>query len=250
MARAPSAYLMTIKLNKEGQSYQHYLKDEKGQKVLRVNATPAQLAMAKNADTPLPKAQPVEGVEAVASTATSTSQWLMVKKTAKSGKVYQHYLKDSKGQRILRATATPEQIAMTTKIQGQKTEKEVKRVKNSTKKLNKIIKAKNKNRKISIEVQALLRDTFDGQKRGTKNIRSGEYYDRQTDYHVVMFDTETDWLLLHSTTKKGQQQFVEGWFFYNPYNGDWAEFDIVHYLAAPKEEKIINWPTRSSKEAA
>jgi len=235
---------MAIKTGKDGTSYQHYLKDEKGQKILRENATPEQLAKSKNA------VAVVEGGDTPALTSSppsSKSQWLMVKKTAKSGKVYQHYLKDAKGQRIPRSTATEEQIAMTMEIQGAKNEKAVKKAKRGYAKMNKMLRAKAKRRKLPVEIANSLRDAFDGQKKETKSIRSGEFAEKNADYHVVMFDIETDWLLIHSTIKKGQQQYVEEWFFFNPYNGDWAAFDVVTYLATDKDTRSVDWPTRSTK---
>ena len=244
MARAPSAYLMTIKLNKEGKPYQHYLKDEKGQRILRETATPEQLAKSKNA------VAVVEGGEAPAVSSKRQSQWLMVKKTAKNGKIYQHYLKDAKGQRIPRATATEEQLKMTTEVQGAKNEQAEKRAKKMAKKINKIQKAKAKHRKIAIDIQVKLRDAFDGQKKGKAALRSGEYYDRNTDYHAVQCDIETDWVLLHSITKKAQQTYTEEWFFFNPYNGDWKTFDIATYLAMPKHIRFIDWPVKSDKAIA
>jgi hypothetical protein len=241
MARTASAYLMTIKLNKEGNPYQHYLKDKKGQRILRENATPEQLALAKNAD----PVSPNVGSTSVSSK--SQSEWLMVKKQARSGKVYQHYLKDAKGQRILRATATQEQLAMTTKIQTAKTtERSAARVKSTNKKLNKLINASAKRHKIPVDIKNLLVKNFDNQKIGKCSMLCGEYCDKSSDWRPIEFNASADWLLIHFSAKKGQNSYVEEYYFYNPYNEDWVAFDIDAYLALPKP-RTINWPAKSVK---
>ena len=165
MARAPSAFLMTMKVGKNGQPYQHYLKDANGQRIPREKATAEQLAQAKNGEASTSGAAPQ---------AKRQSEYLMVKKLAKNGTIYQHYLKDASGQKILRATATEEQIAMSKQVQNPANatpEQKARRAKNLTKKINKIVKAKNAKHKIPSDITASLALTFDRQSHARKDRR-------------------------------------------------------------------------------
>ncbi len=94
-----------------------------------------------------------------------------------------------------------------------------------------------------------LATTFTKQKIDKAAIRSGEFYDRNADYHVVMFDIASDWLLVHAEIQKAQQ-LVHDWFFFNPYNGDWKPFDVDAYLASPKDTRKVEWPAKSDREIA
>jgi len=251
MARAPSPYLMVLKTSKDGSTYQHYMKDKNGQRILRENATPEQLAMAKNADAPAVAAIPQVSDESipVGGVVNTSSKWLMIKKVSKSGKTYTHYAKDAKGNRIPKDGVTPEQLAA---LQGPTPEHKAKaerRQKRAIAKINKMQKEKRTKQKIVGTTAIEMARIWDLQKHNKASIRGGDFGEKGTDYRVVEFNIEKDWLLIHAQVKKGPAKIDDEWYFYSPVAEVWQPFDINAYLALPKP-RTINWPEKAIKVIA
>ena len=184
--------------------------------------------------------------------ARSPSPWLVEKYTAPSGKIYQRYVLDEKGQRIAKdPNATPETVAKVIKDKKEKvTADQVaaeKKAKKITRQLNKAYKAKHAKRLVPMDLLGPLCTAFDRQKKGQGSIRSGDFADRNDGYRVVLFDTDKDWLLIHATLKRGFE-YRHKWFFFNPYNEAHIDFDADAHRASKLGDAGIQWPDKSTAE--
>lgn len=178
------------------------------------------------------------------------SAWLTEKYTAPSGKIYQRYVLDEKGQRIPKdPNATPEQIEKV-KIErktaeqraAELTAKKDRRMKNALARLHKQRHAK---RLVPLDVVRPMLELFNRAVAGKANLRSVDFEDRNSTYRIVLANVEQEWLLIHAIIKKNMD-FEHKWFFFNPRNEAHVDFDHLAHIASKVGDKGIPWPEKST----
>ncbi len=178
------------------------------------------------------------------------SAWLTEKYTAPSGKIYQRYVLDEKGQRIPKdPNATPEQIEKV-KIERKTAEqraaelaaKKDRRMKNALARLHKQRHAK---RLVPLDVVRPMLELFNRAVAGKANLRSVNFEDRNSTYRIVLANVEQEWLLIHAIIKKNMD-FEHKWFFFNPRNEAHVDFDHLAHIASKVGDKGIPWPEKST----
>lgn len=182
--------------------------------------------------------------------AKAPSAWLTEKYTAPSGKIYQRYVLDEKGNKIPRdPNMTPEQIAA---IKTQKVEKvkkaeidEKKKDQKIRNKLNRAYRKSHAKRLVPIDITAQMRVVFEKAKKGEGNVRCVEFEERNSTYRIVLADNDKDWLLVHAQIKKNMD-YEHKWFFFNPFNEASQSFDHLAHIESKVGDKGLQWPEKST----
>lgn len=158
----------------------------------------------------------------------NTSAWLTEKYTSKTGAVYQRYVLDEDGHKILKNTEKSKQIMNKTPI------------------LNDTIshKAFKKKKIMPHSLLIRMRDTFNKQKKNQATIRSAEFFENNEEYRVVLFNEKLDWLLIHAMIKKNME-FEDKWFFLNPYTEVAINFDVEAHRKSGVKDSGLAWPSIS-----
>jgi len=180
------------------------------------------------------------------------SAWLTEKYTAPSGKIYQRYVLDEKGQRIPKdPNATPEQIE---KVKVERKTAEVKAAELAAKKdrkmknaLARLHKQRHAKRLVPVDVLRPMQELFERAAAGKANLRSVDFYDRNSTYRIVLANVEQEWLLIHAIIKKNMD-FEHKWFFFNPRNEAHVDFDHLAHIESKVGDKGIPWPEKSTAE--
>lgn len=177
------------------------------------------------------------------------SAWLTEKYTAPSGKVYQRYVLDEKGQRIPKdPSATPEQIEKVN-IERKSAEtraaelaaKKERKVKNA---LAKAYKVRHGKKLVPSDIARQMVELVDRVKAGRGQLRCVDFSERNSSYRIVLANLERDWLLIHAQIKKNMD-YVHKWFFYNPYNEIHVDFDYLAHIESKVGDKGLQWPDKS-----
>lgn len=166
------------------------------------------------------------------------SIWLTERYVNSKGHEYQRYVLDANGNRVLRdPNVTPESIVKETTTREQRQKKAVS-------KINRLHKKMHSKHPVPIFVLGEMRRIFDLQKKNEGNIRSSEFVEKNAEYHVVLFNSEKDWLLIHALIKKAVD-YEDKWFFFNPYNE--AVIPFIKEVHKPGHgDHFIQWPEKDT----
>lgn len=180
------------------------------------------------------------------------SAWLTEKYTAPSGKIYQRYVLDEKGQRVPKdPNATPEQIEQV-KVERKSAEqkaaelqaKKDRKVKNALARAYKVHHGK---KLVPVDVVRPMGELLTKAKAGKANLRCVDFDGRNSTYRIVLANLDRDWLLIHAIIKKNMD-FEHKWFFFNPLNEAHVEFDVDAHRASKVGDKGLQWPEKSTAE--
>lgn len=181
------------------------------------------------------------------------SAWLTEKYTAPSGKIYQRYVLDEKGQRIPKdPNATPEQIEKV-KVERKSAEqkaaelqaKKDRKMKNA---LARAHKQRHGKRFVPVDVLRPMSELFERAMSGKNvNLRNADFDDRNSTYRIVLANLEREWLLIHAIIKKNMD-YEHRWFFFNPRNEAHIDFDHLAHIESKVGDKGLQWPEKSTAE--
>jgi hypothetical protein len=180
------------------------------------------------------------------------SAWLTEKYTAPSGKIYQRYVLDEKGQRVPKdPNATPEQIEQV-KVERKSTEekaaelqaKKDRKMKNA---LTRAYKVRHGKKLVPSDIAKQMAELADRVKGGKGQLRCVEFDEKNSNFRIVLANLDNDWLLVHAQVKTNMD-YEHKWFFFNPYNEAHIDFDYLAHIESKVGDKGLQWPDKSTAE--